>query len=108
MIELIRQFLHTTRGNIVVVAALATPAIVGFCGLAGETGYWYYRQRDMQGAADVAAYDGVVALRNGLPVETVTSNATSGAQANGWNSSAGTITVNTPPQSGSHQTTNAV
>ena len=108
MIELVNRFVRSKRGNIVVMAALATPAIVGFCGLAGETGYWYYRQRDMQGAVDVAAYDGAVALRSGANAGTVTLNATNGAESNGWNSAAGTITVNTPPQSGTHETSNAV
>ncbi|HYZ41185.1 MAG TPA: pilus assembly protein TadG-related protein, partial [Stellaceae bacterium] len=37
------------------VFAGTLPVIVGFTSLGIETGHWYYKQRQMQGAADAAA-----------------------------------------------------
>ncbi len=101
-------FFRARSGNIAVTAALVMPALLGFCGLAGESGFWYFRQRDMQGAADIAAYDGALALRGGATSAVAASSATSGAETSGWNSSIGTITVNTPPVTGTHMTSNAI
>jgi hypothetical protein len=104
----ISRYLKNRRANVAIITAFALPAIVGFCGLAGETVYWYFRQRDMQGAVDVAAYDGAIALRGGSDAASVTSVATADAVKSGWVSSAGTITVHTPPTSGTHQIARAV
>ncbi len=104
------KFLTSRRGNIAVITALAAPVLVGFCGLGGETGYLYFRQRDLQGAADIAAYDGAMILESGgsatLPV--ITGASTTGASGNGWHSAHGTITVNDPPQSGPNQNSSSV
>jgi Flp pilus assembly protein TadG len=108
LIRVVRRFLPSCRGNIAIITALILPAIVGFCGLGAETGYWYFRQRVVQNAADVAAYDGDVVLRNGNSTAKVTATASAGAVKNGWQQASGTITVNTPPASGSHQTTSSV
>jgi hypothetical protein len=96
------------RANIAIITGLALPAIVGFCGLGAESAYWYFRQRDMQGAADVAAYNGAIALRSASTNDVIKTGATSDATKAGWVSSAGTITVNTPPTTGTHKTDHAV
>lgn len=82
--------------------------LIGFCGLGGDVGYWYYRQRVIQAAADVAAYDATVALRGGASSTAVTDTATQAAIQNGWDSSSGTIIVNTPPDSGTYQNAQSV
>lgn len=103
------EFLKSRRGNIAIITALAAPVLVGFCGLGAETGYQYFRQRDLQGAADIAAYDGAMQLENNSAGSSaITSASTSGASSNGWNSGSGTITVNNPPQSGSNQNNSSV
>lgn len=79
------------------------PVVVGVCGLGADVGYWYYQQRNLQSAADAAAYGGVAALKAGGNSAIVTSTATTGAQTYGWSSSNGTITVNSPPTSGNYQ-----
>lgn len=104
----VSRYLKNRRANVAIITAFSLPSIVGFCGLAGETVYWYFRQRDMQGAVDVAAYDGAIALRGGGDTAAVTAVATDDAVKSGWVSSAGTITVHTPPTSGTHQISRAV
>ncbi len=90
------------------MAAFLAPILVGFCGLGADAGYWYFRQRDLQGAADIAAYNGTMALRDGNSQSTVTTVSTTGATNNGWNSAHGSITVNMPPTSGGHQNNQSV
>src|SRR5215469_15560185 len=101
----ILKFLKSRRGNIAIITALVAPVLVGFCGLGAETGYDYFRQRDLQGAADIAAYDGAMTLEAGssATLQVVTSASTTAASGNGWHSAQGTITVNNPPQSGPNQ-----
>ena len=53
----IAKWRRSESGNIAIVSAMLMPALVGFLGLGCETAYWYYRQRDLQGAADIAAFD---------------------------------------------------
>ena len=103
-----REFWKSRRGNIAIVTALTAPVLVGFCGLGAETGFDYFRQRDLQGAADIAAYDGAMVLENSATLDAITTASTSGASSNGWHSAAGTITVHNPPQSGSNQNSNSV
>jgi len=102
------RFLKSRRGNIAVMTALIAPALVGFCGLGAETGYDYFRQRDLQGAADIAAYDGAMALENSTTQSAITSASTTAASSNGWNTSQGSVTVNNPPQSGPNQNASSV
>ena len=104
----VRGLLRSEAGNIAVVTGLMLPALIGFCGLGIETGYWYFRERDVQAAADIAAYSGTVALRGGATLDTVVSVATAQAKSNGWQSASGTIKVNTPPTSGPNQNNNSV
>jgi len=99
----LRRFIRSRSGNIAIISALAMPAMVGFCGLAAEQAFWFYRNRDLQGAADIAAYGGVVVLRSGGSTSAVTAAATADAVSNGWRQAGGTIVVQTPPTSGAYQ-----
>ena len=105
---LIARFRRSRAGNVAIIASMALPALIGFCGLGSDIGYWYYRQRVVQAAADIAAYNATVALRGGATTSEVESIAASSASDNGWNSAIGTITVNTPPDSGSYQNAQSV
>jgi len=93
---------RSSSGNVAIISALAMPCLVGFCGMGADAGYWYYRQRVLQGAADVTAYNGAIALSAGTSASAIVSGGSSDATANGWHSSQGTITVNTPPATGSY------
>src|SRR5215469_4163228 len=102
------RFSRNRAGNVAVIAALALPVMVGFFGLGSETAYWYFRDRNLQGAADVAAYNGALALRGGATSSAITTQATTDAETNGWSSVNGTIVVHTPPTTGTHQNSSAV
>lgn len=108
MMKVLARFFQARGGNIAITTALAAPVIIGFCGLGADAGYWYYRQRDLQGAADIAAYDGALALENSASQSDVQTASTTAASGNGWNSTGGTITVNTPPTSGPNQNNHSV
>lgn len=103
-----RSFLASRRANVAVITGLLAPALVGFAGLGTETAYWYYRERDLQGAADVTAFDAAMALRSGQTNSAITKAASTDAAKNGWRPTGGAIVVNTPPTSGTHQNTNSV
>jgi len=90
-------------GNVSILFGITLPAVVGVCGLGADVGYWYYQERNLQSAADAAAYDGIIALKGGGSTTTITTEATNGATSNGWSSTGGTITVNSPPTSGNYQ-----
>lgn len=95
-------------GNVALIFALTAPMVVGGAGLASETVYWYHRKLELQSAADAAAYAAAVDLRAGNTQTHFTSEASTAAAANGFDSTQGTITVNWPPASGTHQNTQAV
>ena len=105
---LLRRFLKSRRGNIAIITALVAPVLIGFCGIGADAGYWYYRQRDLQSAADIAAYNGAVVLQNMGSSSAITDASTSGASTNGWASAQGAITVNNPPASGPNQNAHSV
>ena len=49
------SILADSRGNVMLLSALAMPVLVGMAGLAIEGGNWYQMKRQMQNAADSAA-----------------------------------------------------
>lgn len=106
--RLIGSFVRSRRGNVAIITGLLTPALVGFAGVGTETAFWYFRERNLQSAADITAYDGALALRGGAQSSAVSMAAKIDASKNGWRSSIGTIAVNTPPTSGTHQNSQSV
>ncbi len=102
------RFLKSRTGNVAIIAALMAPVLIGFCGLGADTGYWFFRQRELQSAVDIAAYNGAMALQTGSSQDTVRYASTNGASTNGWRSGQGAISVNTPPASGANQNTHSV
>jgi hypothetical protein len=68
-----------------------------------EAGFWQYRQREAQTAADLAAYAGAVSLRNHEPVWQARAEAEAEARLHGYEAAAGAMTANTPPLTGQNQ-----
>ena len=116
--ECVLSRLHTfwknEGGAAAVAMGLMSPVIIGGMALGGETGYWYYTQRKLQHAADVAAHAATIRKRvgeNGTPLRTA---ALQVASASGFrpvmidvnpdpgatNLVAVNLTVNNPPLSG--------
>ena len=93
------------RGVIIVMFALLLPIMIGFIGMGVEVAYWFQDRRDLQAAADAAAIAGAYEIAEGR-VSAADTVAQREAEANGWSSSEGAITINneqinsTDPSSG--------
>src|SRR5262245_12983286 len=88
------------RGNAAIVLALAMPLVVGSAAFGVETSYWYYKQSQLQAAADTAAYSGALEKRAGSSYDTIFKASQSSALDNGYEATGGSITVDTPPKTG--------
>ena len=104
----VRSWIGSRTGNVAIITGIALPALVGFCGLGAETGYWYFRHRDLQSAADVTAYNAVMSLRSGADATALFQSARGDATNNGWDSAKGSLLLHTPPTSGPNQNSRSV
>lgn len=89
-----------------IIFAIALPALIGVTGLSVETGFWYQKERQVQQAADISAFAGAIALRDG--VGTADGAARAEAAELGFSAANATITINTPPTSGPNQNARSV
>lgn len=97
------SLLRDQRGAAVVTLAVSFTGIAGLAGLGTEGANWYLTQRAMQGAADAAAHSAATAKSNGAGQTAFTATGKSVAANFNFSSSNGaTVTVNSPPASGSH------
>src|SRR5579885_2964809 len=89
-----------SRGQVIPIAAVALTALIGAASLAVDVGYWRYKQRLEQSAADSAAIAGADELL--FSGGGVAAQAQADATANGFTNGVGsaTVTVNNPPASG--------
>ena len=94
------RFFERSDGNVAIVFALTLPLVIGGAGFGVETSYWYYRDLQLQGAANAAAYAAAIEKRAGSESGKVETVATGIAVANGFDATTGTIIVNSPPKSG--------
>src|SRR5689334_25025105 len=101
-IRQLRRWTQHRRGNVAIVFGFALPVLVGAAGLGVETSYWYYRHQVLQAAANQAAYGGALERRAGSSMSTVRSAALQLAGDNGFDTVNGTLTLNSPPTTGSH------
>ena len=102
-----RHLLRDESGATAVVIGLSMTALLGFAGMAVDVGVWYADKRAAQGAADSAAYSAAVDYSAG---DTTAGAKTAGqAVATQYGYANGvtgvTVTVNTPPTSGTHTAT---
>jgi Flp pilus assembly protein TadG len=102
------SFWRSRKGNIAMIAALASPLILGGAAFGADTTYWYFRDLELQAAADAAAHAAAIEMRAGRSETVVRAAALREGQSNGFDSSKGTMVVNTPPQSGAYQQPKAV
>lgn len=102
------EFIRRRDGNVAIMSALAMPVIVGGAAFGVDSVYWYFRDLELQGAADAAAYGAAIEMRAGLSESAVIAAARREAGRNGFDAVGGSITVNTPPTQGSHQGPQAV
>jgi Flp pilus assembly protein TadG len=98
-----RRFVADCSGATAIMLGAAFPVFVLSMGIGAETGYQYMTQRKLQHAADLAAHAGATRLRAGDTLAEISAAATHVAAEGGYRPLTGTITVNTPPQSGAAQ-----
>ncbi|MEO5337544.1 MAG: pilus assembly protein [Magnetospirillum sp. WYHS-4] len=99
----LKRFRHDESGAIAILFALLMPVVLGAVGFGVEVGSWYAARRELQSAVDAAAVAAAIEKYNGSSTSTITSEATTEAQRNGFTTSGGgTIVVNIPPTSGSY------
>jgi len=87
-------------GQVVMIAGLLLPLLLGMAGLAVDVGIAASGRRDTQNAADAAALAGAGILHDGGSATAARTAARSWAQKNGYPDAE--TTVNIPPQSGAH------
>lgn len=97
-----KRWLSDRRGNTSLIFALCLPVLLGCAGLGVEAGFWQFRQRQAQTAADLAAYAGAVSLRNHEPAEQARWEAEVEARLHGYEAAVGAFIANTPPLAGSY------
>jgi hypothetical protein len=95
----LRRLLFDTSGGAAVVVALSAPIFVGGLGLGTEVGLWYFNQRKLQNAADVAAFAAAVERRANR-AERMNAAALAAAAASGLSADRGAVTVVSPPETG--------
>ncbi len=102
---LLRSIVADHSGGVAVLTALSLTALLGVAGLATEASSWYVTKRNMQGAADAAAFSADTALKNGASLTELTAAAKAVAAQYGFvdGTNSVTVTVNNPPQSGSYK-----
>ena len=85
-------------GQSLVLVACALVVLIGILGLAVDMGYLRYVKRELQTAADTAAYAGAMDITYG----TVTTAGKAAASENGFADGVNgvTVTINNPPQNG--------
>jgi hypothetical protein len=98
------RLISDTSGAAALVIALALPFVVGGFGLGTEVGAWYFNQRKLQNAADVAAFAAATQVRAGRAqaiaqttyVAWAEEAALAAAARTGFRSERGRIQVQTP------------
>lgn len=96
------------RGNVAVMSALCMPVVVGGVALGVDSTYWYFRDLELQGAADAAAYAAAIELRAGFDEATAKAAAEREAASNGLDAPGGELTVTLPSREESPSVSQAV
>ncbi|WP_271525914.1 pilus assembly protein TadG-related protein [Bradyrhizobium sp. CCBAU 53380] len=99
--SLLQQFIRDQSGSYVILSALLMPVLVGTAGLGTEVGWWYYKHKNMQSAADSGAVSAATAASAGGDLTSEANAVTANyGYANAVNNV--TITVNQPPKTGTY------
>jgi Flp pilus assembly protein TadG len=97
---LARNIRQAREGAVAIHMALIFIAMLGMVALATDIGFALYKHRQMQGAADAAAFGAAIAKSTGYPATFATEAYADAAQVGFVNGANGvTITVNNPPVS---------
>src|ERR1700694_5009873 len=101
------RLIDDRSGSVVPMVAIMLTVLLGLAALGTEVGTWYGTKRNMQGAADSAAYSAAIAKNFPPGTSSVfTAQAKSVAGTYGYVDASNnvTVSVNNPPQSGNYST----
>ena len=103
-----RSVIRTQDGVVAIHMAVTLAALLGMAGLATDVGLVFQLQRQMQAAADAAAFSAALAVSTGYPAN-YTTEAYAVAGQNGFVNGANnvTVTVYSPPKAPPASTTDA-
>jgi hypothetical protein len=108
LIKSLRWLLRDDSGSIAVTLGVLMPVVAAGAAFGVETSFWYYKDLQLQAAADASAYAGAVEKRSGSSKDKIHDAAVAIGTANGFVQANGAATVNSPPLSGTHKTTRSV
>ena len=99
----LRGFWRARGGSVAIQLALASTVIIGMAGLGVEITFLLYKHRQMQAAADAAAFSAAVAKQSGYPAD-FGLEARAATAAVGYVNGVGgvNVTVNNPPVNGNN------
>ena len=107
-IAVIRRTLRQRRGSVAIQIALMLTALLGVIALGTEIGFLLYKQRQMQAAADSAAFGAAVAVTKGYPTDyTVEAHAIAASAGFVHGVDSVVVAVNRPPTTGAYAGNNA-
>jgi Flp pilus assembly protein TadG len=96
------RLLSDESGAAATLAAVMLPVVIGGMGLGAEVGLWYFKDRQLQHAADLSAHAAGTRKRAGDSQEAMRQAALNIAVKTGFLESAGTLTILTPPTTGAN------
>ena len=96
-----RNLRNKEAGSILMLGALTLAVVTAFAGLALDASYMYFHKRAMQTAADAGAYGGALEVLRGKTDAVAAAKNDTALNGFTHGSNNVTVTVNTPPLSGS-------
>ena len=96
-----RVFSKCSVGGVAAIVAIVSPVLIGAMGLGAEIGYWYLLQRRVQNAADVTAHAAAGRKLSGDNQAAYGNVANYVAERANVDLTRATLTLNSPPASGS-------
>lgn len=92
-------YIDAVYGGAAIIMALMTPVLIGGLAFGAEIGGWELTKRQVQNAADMAAYAAGTQVRSGEDNDTITAAALAVAQQSGYKGGDEGIVVESPPSS---------
>lgn len=100
MLSRLRGVVRDDAGAVAIMAAAMFPIVIAGIGFGGEVGFWYFKDRQLQHAADLSAHAAGTRKRAGDSRNELENAALKIAQKAGFDISSGTLTVVAPPTTG--------
>ena len=100
---LLRNLARARRGSVAIQVALMLTVLLGVIALGTEIGFLLYKHRQMQAAADGAAFGAAVAVSKGYPTDyTLEARAIAGSAGFVSGVDSVVVTINRPPTTGNY------